>query len=676
MRKSGLIAVLTIAALMSGCTENDMVVPDGGAGSGISFRLQSNLPATRTTGTTTDYVNAFVVNAKDQRDAVDFPDAVIFDAQTVYRVEGQANVFDYNPKKYYPNESSEAVYTAYSPVSKNILAGFKGSTENKITYNVLPPDGVYGTTQQEDLLVAYTKVMGEKQATGATPVDRKGFNNSVALNFKHALSRVYVKAANKNVEPVTITDISLNNLYNIGVLDLDDTKWNDADEVDINEPYNDQLSIDDIDEYKVLWNFDGQEQTASYEYVLPASGITVAANTANSPRMVVSREQGMMILPQFAKNANNDAEVNDGDFYLEVSYKLSNITNTVKATFNDILNISGAGGFTFEFGKQYALGIEFDGVAVRFEITVEPWNDEENVYAETTVVFAANKPTNASGTLTDMSKTVYTDFIDGEDLPVINTSNIPALTGWIFKGYWDEFEGGTQYYDENLNVITSIERNGKWDKPGPYHVLYAHWTANDGAIDIDMDSSSSDYPGINNASGQSAIAWVYDQYLPDLTLPFTSVGYDFVGLYTAVKSDGAAKEIYDEKGRNVAQQRYSDVSGTWNFNKLFAHWKAKTFTVTINLNGGMYDNSYTSPTFTQTYGEVANFASFSSMFTINDSAKEFKGFASSKEEADKDTLDVYNNSSGGNWQATYGPVSGNWTATDKPVTIWAVWANK
>ena len=113
MRKRGLIAVLTIAALMSGCTENDMVVPDGGAGSGISFRLQSNLPATRTTGTTTDYVNAFVVNAKDQRDAVDFPDAVIFDAQTVYRVEGQANVFDYNPKKYYPNESSEAVYTAY-----------------------------------------------------------------------------------------------------------------------------------------------------------------------------------------------------------------------------------------------------------------------------------------------------------------------------------------------------------------------------------------------------------------------------------------------------------------------------------------------------------------------------------------------------------------------------------
>jgi hypothetical protein len=113
--------------------------------------------------------------------------------------------------------------------------------------------------------------------------------------------------------------------------------------------------------------------------VLPASGIAVKAHTLIDPQYVVSREQGMLILPQTTENSGDDGKVDDGDFYVyvEVEYSISNITNkTIQAVFTDPNIDSAPDGLTFEFGRQYTLELGFSGTAVTFNITVESWNDE------------------------------------------------------------------------------------------------------------------------------------------------------------------------------------------------------------------------------------------------------------------------------------------------------------
>jgi hypothetical protein len=228
-------------------------------------------------------------------------------------------------------------------------------------------------------------------------VNRLAFNSPVNLKFRHALSRVYVKAGNANEEAVVIKAISLNRLYSQGSLDLDGIGWSDdtplgtdagKEEVSINEGYKaTPPAPTGPNHYKVLWDFTGQQNTASYHYVLPESGISVAAKTlVADAKYVVSKEQGMLILPQHttgdgdglvegANGLEEDDNVNDGDeFFVEVAYQISNVKDTIKATFADLNGIDGKG-LTFEFGRQYALTLNFIGSAIKFEIDVEDWDE-------------------------------------------------------------------------------------------------------------------------------------------------------------------------------------------------------------------------------------------------------------------------------------------------------------
>ena len=478
----GILSLATAAIMMAGCSDDKIILGDE-SGRPVAFRLQGNLPASRATGTTVYNVNAFVVNGQVyDNDDKPLPDP-LFDAQTVARVEGEANSFDYYPKRYYPDAAAHACFPAYSPVTPNVSSGFKGSTANMITYTVLPPDSVSGNTRQEDLLVAYTKVDGAVQPADKAPVSRAGFDQAVSLTFKHALSRVFVKASNSNVEPVVIKRLSLNNLYDKGVLDIDGTGWTGSgvytpagSEVDINEGYIDAPGTSPND-YKVLWS-PISPQTSSYRYVLPSSGVSVAARTdMKNSIYVVSKEQGMLVMPQTTRNTGNAGEVDldanlHGDFYVEVTYDLSNIKNkTVRAAFRDINKLDA--GLTFEFGKQYALEIAFSGTAITFAINVEDWNVEDKpAVAASTVVFNANKPEGVAADVAGIHDP-NSNFIYGEALPTL-TGSAPTLAGYLFQGYYDAPAGGKKYYNSNLTAATTT-----WDKAGPAQMLYAQWEVKD-----------------------------------------------------------------------------------------------------------------------------------------------------------------------------------------------------
>jgi hypothetical protein len=449
---------LTAAAFLLGSCSDDKFGSDSSSGKQISFRLQGSLPSSRTTGTTKDNINAFVVNAQ-----TDLPDdaGLLFSSQTVARLEGTANAFDYSPKRYYPDEAAFACYSAYSPVSKYVEPGFKNRTEgeiNTITYTVPKPSDK-GDTTQEDLLVAYTKVAGN-------------FDNPVSLNFKHALSRVFVKASNKNVEPVVIKELSLHNLYSQGKLKIDEN-----------------ISKDYPGAYKVLWTPDEAEPKVSYPYVLLPTGVSVPAETdklgTDKYVSVVGNEQGMMVLPQTTINSGDPGKVEDGDFFVEVTYSISNIKEKiVRAAFTDINRLANKG-ITFEMGRQYALALEFSDTEVEFKISVEDWDGQTDAYAATTVVFAENKPAEAAQSFfipCGINDNTCSNFIHGQSIEETTGGDVldqaaPILDGWIFLGYYDAREDGTKYFcagaDGKLKVADDID--GNWDKAGPSCTLYAHW---------------------------------------------------------------------------------------------------------------------------------------------------------------------------------------------------------
>jgi hypothetical protein len=353
------LSLLVIAGLWTACSNDEALNNENKTP--ISFHVQGGAPSLRATGTTLDFVNVFVVNAYGDVTGAASPAVATMNGVTVYRVEHNTeDIFDYNPKLYYHSTDGTVYFSAYSPLSKSISQGLKDNDANTIDYEVIKPDKDNGNTTQEDLLVAYT-----------AQTDLSG--TKVPLTFKHALSRVYVKATNKTPETVIIKGLKLGNLYENGSLKIDGTAWQSGTTVDINLPY--KTTISAVTDYKVLWTTSAV-QNGSYEYVLPLSGVAVPTSTGGERVFIVSKEQGMMVLPQTTVSSTPVDYTTD--FYLEVTYKLSNIEETVKIPFSDLNNITGEG-LTFEFGRQYALNIDFENKSISFTVTVEDWDAEIDV---------------------------------------------------------------------------------------------------------------------------------------------------------------------------------------------------------------------------------------------------------------------------------------------------------
>ena len=342
--------LLAIAGLGTRCS-NDRIVDASGENQSISFRVQGGTPNLRAPSTTSAYVNAFVVFGTDNVLAP----SNIFNGITVTRQPGNADVFDYNPKRYYSEGATNARFAAYSPVSKKIDitgagAGFSYSAGLIFKYEVVDPSiagGAVGETSQEDLLVAGTTIT----SPSATPV---------SLSFTHALSRIFVKATNNLSENATIKGLTLHNLNSTGILTgaPGSPSW--------------------------TWAWDDLDDVTTYSYVLAESGVAVPANTVAPGKLVTSMEQGMMVIPQETHVDDDygiggdepptitDAPIND-HFALEVTYNVANLTNQ-KAYFYL------ADGYTFDVNTQYAITIAFSGTAnlieINFTIDVGTFDDD------------------------------------------------------------------------------------------------------------------------------------------------------------------------------------------------------------------------------------------------------------------------------------------------------------
>ncbi len=361
------LSLLAIAGLWTGCSNDDEVIDTSGNGQAISFRTQGGTPQLRATETTRNYVTSFAVYGTDNGRVDDGMDENIFNGVIVARqVNGS---YAYSPKRYYTSGASVAQFVAFSPISPNITnvsvpeplfdaATFSFDYEAKAPLNT-------GQTAQEDLMVADTIV-------ATTPIDPAALSlsSTVTLNFKHALSRIFVQAANELSETVTIRSLTLRNLYSKGKITGTPATNNVPGKTSLGDnPW--------------TWSWGNYTEKINYSYVLAPSGVSV--EIGGDTTLVTSMEQGMMILPQDVTYTYNAGDPNKdtaeeliaaGDFALDIIYDVSNLKGQrVYVFFNDALT-------TFEMGKQYVITVDFhaitDLVEVGFDIKVTPFKDIES----------------------------------------------------------------------------------------------------------------------------------------------------------------------------------------------------------------------------------------------------------------------------------------------------------
>ena len=138
-------------------------------------------------------------------------------------------------------------------------------------------------------------------------------------------------------------------------------------------------------------------------------------------------------------------------------------------------------------------------------------------------------------------------------------------TGYTLEGWYTALTGGTKV--SSTTVPTANTR------------LYARWTAKTYTLNYNL----------NGGSGCTTGTLTYGNTYGTLCTP-TKTGYTFDGWYTA--ATGGTKVTADKV-----------VDTTTNIT-IYAHWTAKTYKITYNVNGGSGCTSTKTVTYDQTYGEL------------------------------------------------------------------------
>ena len=163
------------------------------------------------------------------------------------------------------------------------------------------------------------------------------------------------------------------------------------------------------------------------------------------------------------------------------------------------------------------------------------------------------------------------------------SATAPSRTGYTFKGYYSEQNGGgTQYYAEDMNSAHN------WDIDTNPSTLYAKWEANKCTINFDKQGGS---------GGTAYVTGTYDSAMPSATAP-SRTGYTFAGYYTL--PNGGGTQYYDE---NMVSVNYWNI--TTNTSTLYANWTANTYTLNFDVqNGDALSPSTQSVTYDAAYGTL------------------------------------------------------------------------
>jgi|GEM_PF-6762551 len=282
----------------------------------------------------------------------------LFNAQNIYKPEDPTKVWDYSPKKYWP-QGGDVDFYAYAPASITNLR--EGLYDNSVILT-LPPVLTYamplkggretpppGTGEpdptptveelQEDLLVAVQN--------RTSPYS----SNPVPMYFRHAFSRVSVKAKLHTADftdgyRIKVTRVDLRNIKTKGKLQLKkDTGTTFSNGIPNGEGSFMNFKYDGTNKV-TLWTT--LDSLANYRFKL----LSTAVIADDDHTSLVHSDDGIFVIPQEVSAVNKTAVYVEYDVYTYSSTDGEKYVNSVTKVFpiND--------GFTFEIGRSYALLFE------------------------------------------------------------------------------------------------------------------------------------------------------------------------------------------------------------------------------------------------------------------------------------------------------------------------------
>lgn len=174
----------------------------------------------------------------------------------------------------------------------------------------------------------------------------------------------------------------------------------------------------------------------------------------------------------------------------------------------------------------------------------------------------------------DLNGGNWTDGYTPEDYYLSGTEfKLPTKENLNRQGYqffaWRDTTG-------TKNTVKTIPANAKGTKS-----VVVHWTANEYTVTFDVNGGIGTCKPINVFHGNT-----YGKFPTDPT----RIGYEFAGWFT--EKDG---------GNDKPVKVDTKVTAS---HTLYAHWKANTYTVTFNANGGTVTPTEKTVTHGDTYGEL------------------------------------------------------------------------
>lgn len=164
----------------------------------------------------------------------------------------------------------------------------------------------------------------------------------------------------------------------------------------------------------------------------------------------------------------------------------------------------------------------------------------------------------------------------------------PSKTGYDYGGYYTDVAGGGYQIINNRTWQASIsgytDASKKWIKPSGATTIYAYWSQS-----VTLNANTS-YHG--SGSNKTATAVWNGTALSSFTATAGDTGYEVEGYYTNATS---GTKVLNADGTFAADNVTSYItSGKWTkagATTLYAHMRAKTYTVTLDKNEGDTDGS-------------------------------------------------------------------------------------
>ncbi|GHV23272.1 hypothetical protein FACS1894174_08910 [Bacteroidia bacterium] len=273
----------------------------------------------------------------------------IFNEQHVYKPEsGSSVIWDYSPKKYWPS-SGEVTFYAYAPGGLSSTNLIRGLRDNGDDQNVPVLEYVFSQTEREEPPPGTgepptPKVVSNNQEDLLVAVQNRTSpqNVPVPMNFRHAFSRVNVKARNSSSGyRIKLTRVDLRGLKTQGKIPLAPDNDNPAlpssgIPMEANRTFKYNGSVK-------LWT--DLENLCDYRLRLIAPTVTVENLYTN----LLRNDDKVFVIPQTVTSS--------GAIYVEYDvYKLDGWGDEIYET-SVSKQFSLPAGFSFEIGRQYELQI-------------------------------------------------------------------------------------------------------------------------------------------------------------------------------------------------------------------------------------------------------------------------------------------------------------------------------